>query len=330
MLELTHLQFFLWGDSNETKSFSIFAFLFYAEQFKSLFYFYKPHTKAKQAIIIDMKSGSVLFSQKHDERMTPSSLSKLATVSFALEALNSGVLKRDQKFTVSKKARYRGGSRMFLELGAHVTLDDLLKGIIVSSGNDAATTLAEGLAGKEESFARMMTNHAKKLGAKNTNFVNACGWPNKNHYSTAYDLALIAKDIIERFPELYKEYFTLKEFTYNKITQYNRNKLLWRKNDGFYVDGMKTGHTEKGGYGLVFSAVKTGENPTRLIGVINGLSSENGRIREANALLRWAFNQHKTAKLMEKGKSYFDIPIVNGVKKLSMLLAQKTSITQPM
>ena len=296
------------------------CFIFSSSVYGAIF---KPRTKAKQAILIAVESGSVLYEKNSQQKMTPSSMTKVMTTYLIFEALQQKFLKLDQKYLVSQKARRQGGSRMFLEQGSNVTIEELLKGTIVSSGNDATVTLAEGFAGTEETFAHAMTEKARSIGAKNTVFLNSNGWPTRGHYSTAKDLATIAVSLIKNFPKLYNKYYYLYEYKYNNIKQYSHNVLLKNLQEDYRVDGMKTGHTQKGGYGIILSAVKPGPNPTRIICVLNGFKSEAERAREARALLQWAFNQHRTNKLMTKNKVYFNLPFENSETKEAEVVTPK-------
>ena len=203
-----------------------------------------PDIAARAYLLMDFQSGQVLQSQKADERIEPASLTKLMTAYLTFTALKQGRLKNDQALPVSERAWRAEGSRMFIQPNTPVRVDDLMKGMIVQSGNDACITLAEGVAGSEEAFVVLMNNEGKRLGMSNTQFMNSTGLPHAQHYTTANDLAKLAVAIIRDFPEYYALY-SIKEFTYNKITQPNRNRLLWQDS---YVDGMKTGHTESAGY----------------------------------------------------------------------------------
>lgn len=259
-------------------------------------------TKSKQAIVVDFQTGAILFEKAANEKMAPSSMSKLMTVYLAFDLIKTGQLKMDQEFHVSEKAWKMEGSRMFVEPNTPVKLDDLLKGIIIQSGNDACVVLAEGVAGSEEVFADRLNTKAAELGLTSSHFVNSTGLPVEGHYMSAADLAKLATRLIKDFPEYYN-YFSEKEFTYNNITQGNRNTLL-DKNLG--VDGLKTGHSSAGGYGIVISANKDGR---RLISVVNGLSSMAERIQEARSLLEYGSLNYKNINLAKASE-----PIIKGVK----------------
>lgn len=265
-------------------------------------------TPASHAIMIDADTGEILFEKNADGRMPTSSMSKTMTVYAVFKAIEEGRLSLEDEMRVSEKAWRKGGSKMFVEVGDDVKVDDLLKGVIVQSGNDATIVLAEGLAGSEDVFAKTITQMAHDLGMSNTNFANASGWPDPNHYSTARDLSTLARHLVDDYPEFYK-YFGIKEFTYNDIKQPNRNPLLYR-NMG--VDGIKTGHTEDGGYGLMASGVRNGR---RLILVVNGLDSSRSRASEGARLLEWGFNSFERMTLFKKGDDVAEIDVVYGQDK---------------
>ncbi|MCS5597256.1 MAG: D-alanyl-D-alanine carboxypeptidase [Alphaproteobacteria bacterium] len=255
------------------------------------------HTSAKQAYMIDFDTGMVLYQKNAEEKMPTSSMSKVMTTTMVFDALKQGRLSVTDKFKISEKAWRKGGSKMFVKVGDLVTIDDLLNGILVQSGNDATIVVAEGMAGSEKAFAEAMTMKAHELGMKNSNFVNASGWPEDDHYSTAHDLAIMAQHVIKTYPE-YMDYFSRTEFTYSNITQKNRNPLLYR-NIG--ADGMKTGHTEIGGYGLIGTG-KTDEG-RRVILVVNGLESIKDRANEGARLLQWGLNGFDNITLVSAGET---------------------------
>jgi D-alanyl-D-alanine carboxypeptidase (penicillin-binding protein 5/6) len=250
-------------------------------------------TKAPHAFLIDVDTDTVLFEKQSDIPMPPASMSKLMTVYMVLEKLKAGKLSLNDRFIVSEKAWRKGGSKMFVRVNKRVSVRDLLKGIIIQSGNDACIVIAEGLAGSEDIFSDEMTKKAKEIGLKNSVFLNSTGWPADGHFMSARDLALLAKKIISDFPEYYPM-FAEKTFTFSKIKQGNRNPLLYR-NIG--ADGLKTGHTEASGYGLVASTIRKGR---RLILVVNGLASARERASESARLLDWGYRETKTYKLFEK------------------------------
>ncbi len=259
-------------------------------------------TIAKQAILIDLTSNTVLFEKNADERMAPSSMSKIMTAYMVFEAIKGGRLTLESTLPVSERAWRMQGSKMFVELHNNIKVDDLLKGMIVQSGNDACIVLAEGLAGSESAFAEQATKRAKELGLKATNLVNATGWPDPNHYMTARDLALLAEHLIKDFPEFYR-YDSIREFKYHGITQGNRNPLLYR---GIGVDGLKTGHTDAGGYGLTASGEREGR---RLLLVVNGLPSMQARADESARLIEWGFREFATYALFRGGETIEQVPV---------------------
>ncbi|NQV78962.1 MAG: D-alanyl-D-alanine carboxypeptidase [Alphaproteobacteria bacterium] len=239
---------------------------------------------AREAILLDAQTGAVLFEKNADELMPPASMSKLMTLFMVFERLHDGSISLEDTMRVSEAAWRMGGSRMFVEHNSRVAVSDLLRGVIVQSGNDASVVFAEGLAGSEEAFAEEMTRRGREIGLTHSVFRNATGWPDPDHRTTARDLSTLARHIIEGFPEYY-EIFQEKEFTYNNIRQGNRNPLLYKD---IGADGLKTGHTEESGYGLVASAMRKGR---RLILVINGLESVNQRSQESERLLDIGFRE---------------------------------------
>lgn len=251
-------------------------------------------TKAKQAIVIDDATGQVLFEKNADERMPTSSMSKTMTIYAVFDALKNKKINLDDTFLVSEKAWKKGGSKMFVEVGKRVKIEDLIRGVVIQSGNDATIVLAEGLAGDESFFAEAITAKAHELGMNNTNFKNASGWPDPDHYSTARDLATLARAIIHDFPEYY-HYFGEKEFSYNNINQRNRNPLIYRD---IGADGLKTGHTEDGGYGLIGSG---GHEGRRVTIVVNGLDNESDRAQESARLLEWGLRRFTHETLFQAG-----------------------------
>ena len=251
-------------------------------------------TAAREAYIIDMNTGAVLLEKNADQLMSPASMSKLMTVTMLFERLKKGSLKLEDTFPVSEKAWKKGGSKMFVEVDTRVSIHDLLRGIIVQSGNDACIVVAEGLAGTEEDFADAMTARARELGLEKSTFANSTGWPDPNQKMTARELALLAKHIIQDFPEYYP-IFAEKDFTFSEIKQGNRNPLLYKNNGS---DGLKTGHTEESGYGLVGSAMRDGR---RIILVVNGLENAKARSRESERLMEWAFREFNNYALFKAG-----------------------------
>jgi D-alanyl-D-alanine carboxypeptidase (penicillin-binding protein 5/6) len=253
-------------------------------------------TPAHAAILVDLESGQELYAKNADLPVPPASMSKLMTVLMVFERLADGSLGLDDTLPVSEKAWRKGGSKMFVEVGSRVRVEDLLHGIIVQSGNDACIVVAEALGGTEEAFSEQMTRRAHELGLTNSTFKNASGWPDPGHLMSVRDLARLATIIIENYPEYYG-IFAEKEFTYSGIRQYTRNPLL-RRDLG--VDGLKTGHTEKAGYGLTASAVREGR---RLIMVLAGLEGPADRARESERLLEHGFRDFKNYQLFARGDS---------------------------
>ncbi len=264
-----------------------------------------PPVAAKAYVLADYHSGQLLVGQNPQQRIEPASLTKLMTAYLAFAALKQKTLRGDQTVPVSARAWKSEGSRMFIEPNKPVSVDELLKGLIVQSGNDACVALAEAIAGSEEVFAQMMNREAQKLGMKNTNFVNSTGLPHPQHYTTAYDLSLVAAAIIRDFPEHYPLY-ALKEYRYNNITQSNRNRLLWIDPT---VDGMKTGFTDNAGYCLVTSARR---GPRRLVSVVLGANSEAARATESQKLLNYGFQFYDTVKLYEKNQAVSSVKVWKG------------------
>ena len=251
-------------------------------------------TAAKQAYIVDLQTGAVLLDKDGNTPSPPASLSKLMTIYMVFEKLKRGELSLDDKFVVSRKAWKTGGSKMFVEVGKQVGVEDLLRGIIVQSGNDASIVLAEGLSGSEAAFVDAMNRKAREIGLGDSHFVNATGWPADNHMMSPKDVATLARRIIEEFPEYYP-YFAEKSFRYNKIKQGNRNPLLYRDTG---ADGLKTGYTQASGYGLAASAIRNGR---RIVMVLTGLPSARKRSLEARRLLGWAYQFFKNYTLFERG-----------------------------
>jgi len=279
-------------------------------------------TAAKQALVLDFDTGTILLEKNADDLMPPSSMSKLMTAYMAFEAIKAGRVKMDDMLPVSEKAWRMQGSKMFVHVGDRVKIEDLLKGIIVQSGNDACIVVAEGLAGSEEAFAEKATKRARELGLSNSTFRNASGWPAEGHLMTARDLSTLAKRIIIDFPEFYP-FYSIRNFTYNGITQGNRNPLLYKD---IGADGLKTGHTEIAGYGLTASAKRDGR---RLVLVVNGLGSIKQRGEETERLLDWGFREFSNYMLFDAGQTVGDaetwlgssetVPLVAGKRLLATL-----------
>ncbi|MBS1230849.1 MAG: Serine-type D-Ala-D-Ala carboxypeptidase [Proteobacteria bacterium] len=268
-----------------------------------------PALAAKSWLLIESGSGQELASQAADERLEPASLTKLMTAYLTFAALKQGTIKIDQLITVSERAWKTQGSRMFIQVGTQVKVEDLIKGMIVQSGNDACVALAEAIAGNEEVFAQAMNREAQRLGMKSTSFRNAAGLPDPQHYTTARDLGILASALIRDFPEDYAKYYSLKQFRYNNITQPNRNRLLFIDPT---VDGMKTGHTEAAGYCLVSSAKR---GPRRLLAVVLGAASDNVRAQESLKLLNYGFQFYDAVQLYAKDQAVSNLKVWKGSEK---------------
>lgn len=253
-----------------------------------------PSTGAKSFIIMDYQSGAILGEQLADQSVEPASITKLMTAYVVFNELEAGNIQLTDMVTISEKAWRTPGSRMFVEVGKQVSVEDLLLGMIVQSGNDATVALAEYVAGSEDTFVAMMNRDAKEIGMTGSHFMNTTGLPDKEHRMSARDIAVLAVEVIRRHPEYYK-WYSQKQFTFNDITQYNRNKLLWRDDS---VDGIKTGHTDSAGYCLATSAEKDG---MRLITVVLGTGSANARADASQALINYGFRFFETHKLYEAG-----------------------------
>nr|WP_232365700.1 D-alanyl-D-alanine carboxypeptidase family protein [Denitrificimonas caeni] len=264
-----------------------------------------PELAAKSYVLLDAASGKVLVEHNGDERLPPASLTKLMTAYIATKEIQRGQISEQDLVTVSEKAWRTGGSRMFIDVGKQVSVDDLLHGIIIQSGNDASVALAEHIAGSEEAFSSMMNTAATRLYLDNTQFMNATGLPSEEHYSSAHDMAKLARAIIYEDPQHYSIY-AQKEFLWNGIKQPNRNLLLWRDKT---VDGLKTGHTDEAGYCLVASAVR---DDMRLISVVFGASSEAARAAETQKLLTYGFRFFETRTFYKKGVELADSKVWKG------------------
>lgn len=276
---------------------------------------------AKYAYITDYNSGRVLMNKAGNEAMKPASMAKIMTTYLAFERIADGTLSLDDTFVVSEKAWKKGGSRMFLDPGSTVSVRDLLKGIIVQSGNDAAIVMAEGLSGSEDAFADEMNDKARELGMYNTVFRNATGWPDPDLTTTAHDLNVLATALIknfpaDKFPELYPM-FKIKNFTYNDIKQGNRNPLIYKDES---ADGLKTGHTEESGYGLVGSALRGNQ---RIIMVLNGMASKNERAQESRRLMDFMFREFKQYEFFDKDQEVETANVWLGNRPTIKLLADQ-------
>ncbi|QJE72900.1 D-alanyl-D-alanine carboxypeptidase [Aerophototrophica crusticola] len=273
-------------------------------------------TIAREAILIDLSTNTVLLEKNADERMPTSSMSKVMTMYLVLERIKSGRLTLTDTLPVSEQAWKVQGSKMFVELGNQIKVEDLIRGVVIQSGNDACVVLAEGLAGSEGAFATAMTKRAKELGMHNSNFVNASGWPDPNHYSTARDLATLATRLMQDFPEHF-HYYSEKEFTYHGIKQGNRNPLLYRNMN---VDGLKTGHTEIAGYGLIATGERNGR---RLVMVVNGLPSMQARADESARILEWGWREFETYALFKGGETVDSLPVWLGQQEQVPLVSEQ-------
>lgn len=268
-----------------------------------------PALAVKAYLLQDFNSGNFIASYKKDERVEPASLTKIMTAYITFDAIQHGHLKLDQALSVSEKAWKIEGSKMFIEPNKPVTVDELLHGMIIQSGNDASIALAEGVAGSEEQFAEMMNKQAAKLGLSSTHFMNATGLPDNNHYTSANDLALLAIALIRDFPLEYRRLYSVKEYTYNKITQPNRNRLLWLDAN---VDGMKTGHTDTAGYCLIASS-KRGNS--RLVSVILGAVTEAMRASESQKLLNYGFQFYESTLIYKQAQTINTLRVYKGQDK---------------
>jgi D-alanyl-D-alanine carboxypeptidase (penicillin-binding protein 5/6) len=282
-----------------------------------------PQISARAFLLVDADSGHILVSENADETLPPASLTKMMTSYIATHELDKGNIKEGDKVRVSIKAWKTPGSRMFIKEGSTVSVEDLLRGIIIQSGNDASVAMAEFIAGSEDAFADLMNQHAGLLGMENTHFMNATGLPAQHHYTTAGDLAKLARSIIVDHPNYYPMY-SEQAFTYNGIRQPNRNKLLWRDKS---VDGLKTGHTEEAGYCLVASAERSG---MRLIAVVLGTKSEEARATETQKLLTYGFRYYETRKLYGAGDVLEEARVWGGAAdKVDLGVAEDIYITVP-
>ncbi|MCB1736879.1 MAG: D-alanyl-D-alanine carboxypeptidase [Gammaproteobacteria bacterium] len=264
-----------------------------------------PELAASAWLLVDFNSGKVLAEHNADQQVEPASLTKMMTAYAVFKEIAGRNLKLSDEATISEKAWRTGGSKMFIEVGKQVSIEDLLKGLIIQSGNDAAVALAEFVAGDETTFAQLMNRHADRMGLTNTHFVNSTGLPDPEHLTTARDLAVIATALVRDFPEHYG-WYSIKEFEYNGIRQFNRNKLLWRDAS---VDGIKTGHTEAAGYCLVTSAEREG---MRLVSVVLGTANDKARADANQALLNYGFRFYNTRRVFSGGERLEDAKVWKG------------------
>lgn len=281
-------------------------------------------TTAQQAVLIDAATGTVLFAKKADEKMPTSSMSKMMTVYLVFDAMKQGKLHLTDMISVSERAWKSEGSRMFLDVGSQVKVEDAIRGVIIQSGNDASVALAEAVGGTEGSFANRMNEMAAKLELRNSHFVNATGLPDPQHYSTPHDLAKLGLALIRDFPEYY-HYFSEIEFTFHNIKQGNRNPLLYRK---MGVDGIKTGHAENAGFGLTASALRDGR---RLVLVVNGLENMQARADEPARLLEWGYHEFNTYPLVKAGQQMALAKTWLGITpQVTLVAAQDVVVTLPL
>lgn len=282
-----------------------------------------PVLNAKAYILIDVNSGKIIAEKNSQEKLPPASLTKMMTLYAISHALNNKQIKLADNVRISKEAWKTGGSRMFVKEGDEVAIEDLLKGIIVDSGNDACVAMAEHLGGTEAAFSDIMNQLAKKLGMNNSHFTDSTGLPDPEHYTTALDLAILGRALVNDFPEYY-HWYKQKWFTYNGIRQPNRNRLLWRNND---VDGLKTGHTNEAGYCLVSSAKR---NNMRLLAVVLGSPSESSRADDSERLLNYGFRFFETHELYKAKQPIAELPLYKGQSKtLQVGLHDNQFITVP-
>lgn len=265
----------------------------------------QPKETAAEEIVIDFDTGEILLEKNADVRCIPSSMTKMMTIYLVFEALKEGVISLDQTVQVSENARNKEGSRSFFEVGTFVRIEDLIRSVIVHSGNDGCTVLAETISGDEDAFAELMNQKADEFGLQNTHFMNCTGLPEENHYSSVHDLAIIAQRIIKDFPQFY-HYFSEKTFTVNGITQPNRNVLL---GNSLNVDGLKTGKTKAGGCGIAISAKNNGK---RLIAVVNGCATEKFRSVEANKILALGFQEYVLLKIADNDRPVGKVAVEYG------------------
>ena len=282
-----------------------------------------PKIKATSYILLDAQTNKVIVEYEADERNPPASLTKIMTTYLVEQMIQRGVVERSQQVPVSIKAWKAEGSKMFIREGTEVDLMDLLRGVVIQSGNDASIALAEFVAGDEASFAQMMNEQAEKLGMLNSNFVNSTGLPDEGHYSSARDMALLTKDMIKRFPEHYQLY-SERSFKFNNIEQPNRNRLLRYDRS---VDGVKTGYTKAAGYCLVASAERNG---MRLISVVMGAENDDSRVRESQKLLTYGFRNFETSTIYEQSEIVKSAPLFYGVEEvISLGVSENVSVTIP-
>jgi len=282
-----------------------------------------PRVAAKAYLLMDHNSGHILAEHNADKQIEPASLTKLMTAYVVLYEIERGGISLDDEVKISEKAWRMGGSRMFIKVNSLVSVNELLKGLIIQSGNDASVALAEHVANNESSFVELMNQHAERLNMNSTHFNNSTGWPDKNHYTTARDLAKLTQAIINDFPKHYSTYKE-KEYTYNNIRQYNRNRLLWLDDR---VDGLKTGHTDAAGYCLISSAI---QNNMRLISVVTGTESDAVRVSASRKLLNYGFRFFETNLIYQANTEITNLRVWKGEEqKLSLGVSKNLYVTTP-
>ena len=282
-----------------------------------------PQIAGSSYVLMDPKSGRIIMEENSHERLPPASLTKMMTAYIVERELDEGRIAMSDMVPISVNAWKTEGSRTFVREGTQVSVEDLLRGVIIQSGNDASVALAEFVAGSEGAFVEIMNQQAQLLGMKDTNFVNATGLPSPEHFSTAYDLAMLARAIINDYPENYPLYAE-KHFTYNNIRQPNRNSLLWRDDS---VDGLKTGHTEEAGYCLVASAKR---NDTRFIAVVMGTNSSEARAQEIQKMLNYGFRYYESERLFRSGQELIEARVWGGqADQLSVGMTEDVYVTIP-
>ncbi len=284
-------------------------------------------TRAKQALLIDADTNTILFAKNHEARIPPASLAKMMTMEVVFSGLKNGSLTMDDKFFISENAwreggANSGGSTMFAKLNSEIRLEDLIRGVIIQSGNDSCIAIAEGLAGSEAAFAGLMNEHARKLGLNQSNFRNSTGLPDAAQYVTLHDLGILARHIIDTYPEYYK-FYSEPDFTWNKINQRNRNPLLKM---GIGADGMKTGYTEASGYAIVGSSVRDGK---RLIAVLSGMTSKRQRAEEARKILDWGYRAFQKIELYAAGEIIGEADVYGGERDVPVTGKGAVSIYIP-
>ncbi len=277
------------------------------------------NTSANEAIIIDFDTNDILYEKNSNIKTAPASMTKILTSYIVFDKIKNTALSINDECIISAKAYKKGGSRMFLEINSRVKINDLLKGIIIQSGNDSSLAIAECISGTEEEFAKLMNEYAKNIGMKNSNFINSSGWPDENHYSTVYDIAILSNRIIRDFPDLYF-LFKEKNYKYNEINQPNRNQLL---DNVLGVDGLKTGYTRKSGWGISVSSIREGR---RITVVINNTNSSKERLVEAEKLINWSFRETFQKKLILKNEILKDVDVWLGTKPTVGLTSNRSII----